>query len=140
MKVLVDTSVWSLALRRPKQKKQNEFIVTELKELIQEGRAMIFGSIRQELLSGISNPDQFRLLKNKLHSFPDLPVSTSDFERAAEFFNDCRAKGIQGSHFDFLICAISKRYKLSIFTRDNDFYKFANILDITLHAPRNGSV
>jgi hypothetical protein len=60
MKVLVDTSIWSLALRRrPGDLNPNEnLLVTELTELIQEGRAAIIGLIRQELLSGIKRSAQ----------------------------------------------------------------------------------
>jgi len=49
--VLVDTSVWSLALRR--KARRDHAMVDELAELIREGRVMMMGPIRQELLSGI---------------------------------------------------------------------------------------
>jgi predicted nucleic acid-binding protein len=100
MKVLIDTSVWSLALRRKKEK-LNEFesnIVNELAELISETRAIIIGPIRQEILSGINSSNQYNKLKSILRSFADFPINTVDYEKAAEFFNLCRDKGIQGSH------------------------------------------
>jgi len=55
MNVLVDTSVWSLALRRKNESltTNERFLVTELSELIREGRARVIGLVRQELLSGI---------------------------------------------------------------------------------------
>jgi len=59
MNVLVDTSVWSLALRRREVDEESE-IVRELRELIVEGSAVIIGPIRQELLSGIRI--EYRLL------------------------------------------------------------------------------
>src|SRR5208337_3484022 len=56
MNVLIDTSVWSLAFRRSRASSRREAqMVEELTELIQEGRALLFGPIRQELLSGISD-------------------------------------------------------------------------------------
>ena len=55
MNILVDTSVWSLALRRKTESLNatERFLVAELSELIREGRARLVGLVRQELLSGI---------------------------------------------------------------------------------------
>jgi predicted nucleic acid-binding protein len=131
MKVLVDTSVWSLALRRGKQS-----IVApaqELRQLIQDHRVQMIGPIRQEILSGIRNDSQFNKLRKHLESFPDLPILTNDYVRAAKFFNLCRSKGIQGSNTDFLICAVAVRNKFSIFTTDKDFELFSKHIKIILH-------
>ena len=134
MIVLVDTSVWSLALRRNSPADGGE--VKELLELIKELRVQMLGQVRQELLSGIRNPSQFANLREHLRAFPDLKLSIHDHETAAEFFNLCRAKGIQGSNTDFLICAVAARGKIPIFTMDADFTLFQQHLPITLHHPR----
>jgi len=134
MKVLVDTSVWSLALRR--KSPADSPYVNELYELIREARVQIIGPIRQELLSGISNFDQFAKLKNHLSAFDDVELTTSHFERAAEFYNICKTNGIQGSNTDFLICAIAEDYRFSILTTDKDFEHYKEILPIVLHSPR----
>ena len=134
MKVLVDTSVWSLALRR--NQPADSPVETELIELIREVRGQMIGPVRQELLSGIKSQAQFQKLRNHLRAFPDLEVTTRDYESAAEFFNLCRAKGIQGSNTDFLICAVAARYNIPIFTTDEDFTLFKAHLPITLHSPR----
>jgi len=134
MKVLVDTSVWSLALRR--KQPDDSPAVLELIELIREVRSQLIGPVRQELLSGIKNQVQFQKLRNHLRAFPDLEITTRDYESAADFFNLCRGKGIQGSNTDFLICAIAARYKIPIFTTDEDFTQFQSCLPITLHRPR----
>jgi predicted nucleic acid-binding protein len=131
MKVLVDTCVWSLALRR-KQNTDSPFVVA-LIELINVGQIQIIGAVRQEVLSGIKNNIQFQALKNSLAAFPDLTLSTADFELAAEYFNLLRSKGIQGSDTDFLLCAVAVNYQLSIFTFDKDFELFAQQLPITLY-------
>ena len=131
MKVLVDTSVWSLALRRGKQSIAAQAI--ELRQLIQDHRVQMIGPIRQEILSGIRNDSQFNKLKKHLESFPDLPILTDDYVRAAKFFNLCRSKGIQGSNTDFLICSVAVRNKLSIFTTDKDFELFSKHIKIILH-------
>jgi len=134
MRVLIDTSVWSLALRR--NQPADSLVVTELIELIREVRGQMFGPVRQELLSGIKNQVQFQKLRNHLQAFPDLEVTTRDYESAADFFNLCRAKGVQGSNTDFLICAVAARHNIPIFTTDEDFTLFKNHLPITLHLPR----
>ncbi len=134
MNILVDTPVWSLALRRKKE--QDSPFRRELQELIGEGRAAVIGPIRQELLSGVRAREQFELLRERFRAFPDLPLSTADYEDAASFYNLCRSRGIQGSNADFLLCAIGHRRGLGILTTDGDFQHYARVLPITLHAPR----
>ena len=131
MKVLVDTSVWSLALRRSRHRDGPE--VQQLRSLIEEGRVAIIGPIRQEVLSGIRTHESFRRLRDHLRPFADEPLGAGDFERAAEHFNTCRARGVQGSNTDFLICAVAERRRLPILTTDADFVRFAAVLPITLH-------
>jgi predicted nucleic acid-binding protein len=134
MNVLVDTSVWSLALRRSAGVGKAE--TSELTELIREGRVAMIGAIRQEILSGLRAADQFRKLKDRLRAFPDLALDQSDYEEAAVCFNRCRAKGLQGSNTDFLMCAVSLRHDLEILTTDKDFDGFARVLGFGLHTPR----
>ena len=52
----------------------------------------------------------------------------ADFERAAEYFNTCRAKGLQGSNTDFLLCAVAERHRFPILTTDDDFTGYAHAL------------
>ena len=134
MKVLVDTSVWSLALRRARRPVDR--VAAQLAELIQEGRVVMIGAIRQELLSGIKDGRQFEELRERLQAFPDLKLTEADYEQAAAFFNTCRARGIQGSNTDFLICAVAAQRGLSIFTTDGDFGHFKRVLQLELHPVR----
>ncbi|MEN8752720.1 MAG: PIN domain-containing protein [Desulfobacterales bacterium] len=131
MKVIVDTSVWSLALRRDKD--DSPAPVQELRHIIRDHRAQMMGPIRQEILSGIRSKSQFKKLRKHLESFPDLPILTEDYVTAAQFFNHCRSKGIQGSNTDFLICAVAVKNKLSIYTTDKDFEIFSSYIQIVLH-------
>jgi len=131
MKVLVDTSVWSLALRRGGDSTLGP--VRELRSLIADNRVQMIGAIRQELLSGIRDEGQFNELEARLSAFPDLPASSEDHVMAARFYNECRGKGVQGSNTDFLICAVAVRHRLAIFTTDKDFALFAKHLPIVLH-------
>src|SRR5690348_1607690 len=103
MQILVDTSVWSLALRKKSIPAALQSYAQELATLISNAKVVILGAIRQELLSGIKSQTQFIKLKSYLQAFPDLKIETEDFEFAAELFNHCRNHGVQGSHIDFLI-------------------------------------
>ena len=95
---------------------------------------MIAGPIRQELLSGISSPSQFKQVRERLEAFPDIPIKTIDYERAALCFNQCRAHGIQRSNTDYLICALALRLHLPVFSTDRDFPRYAEVLRVQLHA------
>ena len=130
MRVLVDTSIWSLALRR--HSPASHKLIENFRSLIADHRVEMIGPIRQELLSGIRTTAQIESLQEHLAAFPDIPVTTEDYEMAAKFFNLCRAKGIQGSNTDYLICSVSVRHHLAIFSSDKDFLLFSEHLPIVL--------
>lgn len=140
MKVLVDTSVWSLALRRREADLTVEqaAIRDELTDLIGDNRVEIVGVIRQELLSGVKDRATFEKLRRRLRDFQDAPTVTEDHETAAEAHNLCRAKGVAGSAIDFLLCAVAARRGIPIFTTDGDFVRYATVLPISLHAATRG--
>jgi predicted nucleic acid-binding protein len=135
MMVLVDTSVWSLALRR----KQGDLSPTEqglktgLQELVQDGRAQIVGPVRQELLSGIRAEESFRRVRDALRAFDEPQLRVQDYEEAARISNMCRARGIAGSAIDFLICAIAHLRNWEVFTTDRDFVRYSKALPLKLH-------
>ena len=131
MNVLVDSSVWSLALRR-NTTNDAIAIVNVLRDLIADGRVVLLGAIRQEVLSGVRYKEQFTRLQEYLRAFPDLELTTEDYELAAEFFNTCRSNGVQGSNTDFLLCAVAHRRGYSIFTTDKDFENFRSHIPVVL--------
>jgi len=57
----------------------------------------------------------------------------ADHDCAADYFNVCLSKDIQGSQTDYLICAIAYRYNLEIFTEDSDFDNYKKYLPMKLH-------
>lgn len=138
MNVLIDTSIWSLALRRKPEKLSpaEHNYVGELNELIAEGRARLIGLVRQELLSGIKSPAQFDTLRGVLRAFPDEQLETADHEMAAESGNHCRRRGIAVSAVDSLICAIALRRDWAVYSLDPDFESYARILPLRLHTCR----
>jgi predicted nucleic acid-binding protein len=135
MMVLVDTSLWSLALRRrredlaPAQTRQ----VLILEELISEGRVQLIGLVRQEVLSGIKHQGQFSRLRNELRSFPNVVLDQEDYEGAAEISNICRAHGVLGSSIDFLICFVALRRSWAIYTADRDFERYGKCVPLNLY-------
>jgi predicted nucleic acid-binding protein len=135
MNVLVDTSVWSLALRRKKEdlNENEERIVTELAELIREGRVRIVGLVRQELLSGIRSTGQYEKLRLRLRAFPDEAVDTADYEEAAKAGNRCRTKGVGVQVVDILLCSLAITHQWAIFTTDPDFTNSGKVLPVRFH-------
>jgi predicted nucleic acid-binding protein len=138
MNVLVDTTIWSLALRRRRERLNDDqlLLVAEWEALVAEGRVRLLGMVRQETLSGIAVEAEFQRLRTVLRAFDEIPVLSIDHERAAEGFNRCRANGIQGTPVDMLICAVAQRLHLTIFTADRDFAGYARHIPIMLHHVR----
>ena len=101
--VIIDTCMWSLAFRRKGDTEAK--VAKEIINLIDENRAKIIGLIRQEVLSGYSDIQSYTKLRDKLRYFPN----------------------------DFLICAVSARLKMKIYTDDKDFRHYAKYLPVSLH-------
>jgi predicted nucleic acid-binding protein len=135
MMVLVDTSVWSLALRRKSGdlNAHERALSVALAELIREGRAQIVGVVRQELLSGIREAERFEKLRDYLRAFDEPVLEIADYEAAAEAHNRCRSRGIAGSAIDFLICAVALRREWQVFTSDGDFEAYSKALAVRLY-------
>jgi predicted nucleic acid-binding protein len=131
MNIIVDTVIWSIVFRRDSQEHNTE-IRNSFQSLVIADRVVLMGAIRQEVLSGLRHQDQFDRLRGALRAFPDLPLSTDDYELAADFYNICRRNGIQGSNTDFLICAAAHRRNYEIFTSDRDFEQFQSHIPISL--------
>ena len=137
MRVLVDTSVWSLALRRHAETlgPAERLHVTTLGRLIDEHRILMIGPVRQELLSGLRQPEQFARLRKRLRPFPDEVLTGEDYETAAAMGNQCRGKGLAISTVDLLICAATIRRTAALFTTDGDFTRYAEVLPLELLTP-----
>jgi predicted nucleic acid-binding protein len=137
--VLVDTSVWSLALRRRTAalSAAEDQLVGEWAGLVAEGLATLIGPIRQEILSGIRRSEAFQSLRRALLDFPHLGIDAEDYDRAAEFFNVCRARGVTGGPIDMLISSVAYRHAIPVFAADTDFVIYARHLPLRLHRPRS---
>ncbi len=98
-------------------------------------RVVLVGPIRQELLSGVREGAVFNRLRERLRDFDDEPLTTEDFEVAAQAHNACRKAGVAGSAMDFLICAVAQQRQIAVFTTDKDFERYASVLPIRLYEP-----
>jgi predicted nucleic acid-binding protein len=132
MMVLVDTPVWSLALRRCSHdlSAPESRLVQSLEELIREQRAQLLGSTRQEILSGLREQTQFDRILTYLRAFENVSVTVEDYEDAARMMNRCRRSGITASTTDMLICAVSQRRQWQILSTDRDFVHYNRVLDL----------
>ena len=74
----------------------------------------MIGLIRQELLPRVRSTTQFKKLREALDAFPDVALEEEDYRQAAKLFNTCSRHGIQGSTFDFLVCAVGARRMVSV--------------------------
>lgn len=139
--VLVDTSILSLILRRKRQDLalHEQIHAIELERLMSLDQERVIGPVRQEVLTGIREVEQFQKVKTLLKRFVDEPLVIEDFEHAAELCNRCRKHGIAGSSVDFLICAVSLRIESPIFSTDRDFHNYSKYIPITLHEPASPS-
>lgn len=135
----MDTPIWSLALRRQSRDLNPEQgqLKSIFTELVRDGRVLIMGPIRQELLSGVREESQFKRLRDLLRAFPDLQLKTEDFEQAAQMSNACSSRGIASTATDMLICAVAHVRRVPVFTLDNDFKSYSKFLPIPLFQPRN---
>jgi len=132
--VLVDTPVWSLALRRravnlnPSERRLSQ----NLDALVRQRRVQMLGAIRQEVLSGIREEAQFRKIRDYLRGFPDVDQDLGDYEEAAHMSNQCRRSGIAGSPVDMLICAVALHRGWEIFSTDQDFIQYSRVLPLQM--------
>jgi predicted nucleic acid-binding protein len=122
VKVLVDTCVWSLSLRRRKGlaglSDKEQHLVATLSEAVRDGRVVMVGPVRQELLSGIADTRQFEKLRDALSVFPDEPLTTEIYVEAARLDNLCRRAGVQCGEVDMLLCAAAMHNGWTILTTD----------------------
>jgi predicted nucleic acid-binding protein len=110
--IIADTCIWSLYLRR--RKIQSSPALTVFLSYLENDEIVLVGSIVQEILTGLREPELFIKLEVFLKAVPYLQTEQADHVQAASFNNVCRAKGVQASFVDSLICAMASRRNLKI--------------------------
>ena len=120
MSVFVDTSVWSLALRRSPPSRVPE--VELLASFLEQGDLVVStGIVLQELLQGFQGPRSKEAIIKELSLLPMVTPDIEDHIDAAELRNRCRRKGVQIGTIDALIAQLCIRHELRLLTTDQDF-------------------
>ena len=125
MSLFVDTSVWSLSLRRDAHSSAKE--VRALIRAIETGETILTtGLVLQELLQGFSGPKAREQILDRFAEVPLLAPDRDDHIQAAELRNRCRRAGVQIGTIDALLAELCIRHDLTMLTSDNDFTHIAH--------------
>ena len=120
MTLLVDTSVWSLALRRDALATDPE--VLELKDALFGADIVVTtGLVLQELLQGFSGPKARAQIIERFAALPLLQPDGEDHIAAAKLRNTCRRAGVQIGTVDAVLAHLCIRHDLVLMSTDNDF-------------------
>ena len=131
MSVLPNTDVWLGSLSRGVNARS--YPTAELHRLIAENQVVIPGFIRQEILAGVTSQDQLETLREAFRPFTAPEPTLEDYETAAIFYHTCRRQNLKTSMPDTLLCALSIRLGLRIFTTDKHFFLLQKHIPIHLH-------
>ncbi len=131
MDLFVDTSVWSLALRRDAA--SPELAVERLREALETGEGVFTtGLVLQELLQGFKGPKAHDAIVERFSALPLLVPDRADHVEAADLRNACRRRGIQVGTIDALLAQLCRRHDLIMLTTDRDFELMASHVDLRL--------
>ena len=120
MTLLVDTSVWSLALRRSGP--STEPAVAALYEALLGAEAVVTtGLVLQELLQGFSGPKAAAAIVERFRALPMIQPERQDHIAAAEVRNTCRRSGVQIGTIDALLIQLCGRHEMTLLSTDKDF-------------------
>lgn len=129
--LFVDTSVWSLALRRDAP--PDHPAVGILRRALLDGDTVVItGVVLQELLQGFHGPkDRARILEH-LQALPLLNPTRETHIEAARLRNTCRRRGVQLGTIDALIAQLCIEHDLVLLTADQDFVHAARFVPLQL--------
>lgn len=120
MSLFVDTSVWSLALRRDAPSDVPP--VLALRRALQNGELILTtGLVLQELLQGFSGPKARDQILDQFSALPLLVPDRTDHTEAALLRNTCRRRGVQIGTIDALLAQLCMRHGLQMLSSDKDF-------------------
>ncbi len=134
MTLFVDTSVWSLALRRDTAPEGPE--VQRLREALGGGEAIYTtGIVLQELLQGFRGPKAKARIVERFGALAMIVPVRDDYIDAAELRNKCRRHGIQVGTIDALFAQLCIRHKLIMLATDLDFGHMTKWTSLQLWCP-----
>jgi hypothetical protein len=138
MTLLVDTSVWSLALRRDGSIDTPE--VRALRDALSGSDSVVTtGLVLQELLQGFNGPRAAAALVERFRALPIIAPDRNDHIAAAEVRNACRRAGVQVGTIDALLIQLCGRHDLTLLSTDNDFAHAARHVPFKLWQQQAGA-
>jgi predicted nucleic acid-binding protein len=124
--LFVDTSVWSLALRRDRPAARAE--VEMLVRAVESGETLLTtGLVLQELLQGFAGPKSRSQIVERFSALPLIVPDRDDHVDAAELRNRCRRQGVQIGTIDALLAQLCIRHDVAMLTADQDFARIAEL-------------
>ena len=135
MMIAVDTSVWSLVLRRRRVPQDNP-CVKAMRSRVEGGdEVVVVGPILQELLSGLKDPATFASLEVEMERFPLLELHRRTYAAAARLTNLCHRAGFQPGAVDALIAAACVEHGCPLLTADAHFLEIARHCELVVLPP-----
>lgn len=117
--VLIDTSVWILALR--KSPPPLILIKDEVARLLVENRVAIVPLIRLELLGGTKSPAEFKRLESRLSALHQLPADEASWEMAIHLAFKLRQSGRIIPYTDIIIASAAIINNCTLLHSDKHF-------------------
>jgi predicted nucleic acid-binding protein len=125
LSLFVDTSVWSLALRRDRPPEAAPLRM--LVRAIESGETILTtGLVLQELLQGFLGPRDRAQILDRFSAVPLLVPDREDHVAAAVLKNVCRRAGVQVGTIDALLAQLCIRHGLTMLSTDDDFKRIAS--------------
>jgi predicted nucleic acid-binding protein len=118
--LLVDTCVWSLALRRDAEHTAPQVLALR-HALLGGDQVFTTGLVLQELLQGFAGPKARAQIIERFAALALLQPDREDHIEAAGVRNDCRRHGVQVGTIDALLIQLCRRHDLVLLSSDKDF-------------------
>ena len=126
--ILVDTSIWIDALRKPAVKGISEL----LGSLLLEHKISMHPLVKLELLSGTTQDSEFNKLYLELSALEELEVTPEVWELASQWGFQLRRKGLTIPNTDLLIAVTVHFYHAFLWHQDKHYDLIAKYLDIKM--------
>lgn len=126
LNLFVDTSVWSLALRRD-HRPAVPAVAFLARSLADGSPIFTTGLVLQEILQGFHGPRDRDSILDRFAALPLLVPDRHDHVQAAELRNTCRRQGIQVGTIDAVLAQLCIRHRLTLLTTDRDFERIAGV-------------
>jgi predicted nucleic acid-binding protein len=130
VRVLADTSAWSLLLRRNPSEHHSQ-VTALFREYLEAGvPVFLTGLIYQELLTGFRSDPRRAELVRQLAPFELLQPRRETHERAARLADRCLRKGVTAGTVDILIAQLAIERDCTLLTADDDFHAISRCVHL----------